>query len=639
MKTFYKILLSLLLVLTITGCSAANNGLGLGKEIKHTFKLSNEGLAEETYYVISRNVLEYEHIVAHDRMRVVCSLQGLLNRNMAKNHVALLIEPASESEKFWAEYMTKERGPLEGMERKDISTWDEFLSTFKNQLIECGMILWDPIVPATANVAATICGIKGYLPVKDIDESVKKDLLNLGVKVKQTLTNMFIGRGKIPDTDIDSTGSSKNDAYIWAMEHYMDDCSDQYIMCVPDGASSVSGNAILENNYESQIIFGMTNISSHDYGIARGMFFIDLSPFSNERPCDDPYQPLGGDLATLKKILQRRYDNASGEFGCMVGMPPWQIKYTEFQGMGRNNSVDLENEFVKYATQYNMFVDGDCSSINTSVYYQFKLKKSYKNGSKNTGERYKDNTLYVYYDMGGYNTTKGATNNLLTAFNDEKRGELPISFGINPGLADRIPMVFDYIYENITKNDIICASTNGIGYVNPQELFILNEEEKAEVTETDKLRTLPSGGDKYVKASKSYFNKFDIDLISSFNGKIDNNITEIYNKITPAGCFFTGHISDAQVNKKNAYLPIVSYADRVNNIEATADDLYSYWENGQMGNFLAVKVTRWTPTDVVEVTEALEKLVSQKKPRWNVKVVSGYNYIDLVKKAEVIEEK
>ena len=58
-----------------------------------------------------------------------------------------------------------------------------------------------------------------------------------------------------------------------------------------------------------------------------------------------------------------------------------------------------------------------------------------------------------------------------------------------------------------------------------------------------------------------------------------------------------------------------------------------------MGNFLAVKTTKWNPTDVVEVTKALEKVVAEKKSGWTVKVVSGYNYINLVKKAKVIQDK
>ncbi len=32
---------------------------------------------------------------------------------------------------------------------------------------------------------------------------------------------MFLGQGRIPDTDLDSTGSTKGDAYLWLVEKYL----------------------------------------------------------------------------------------------------------------------------------------------------------------------------------------------------------------------------------------------------------------------------------------------------------------------------------------------------------------------------------------------------------------------------------
>ena len=48
----------------------------------------------------------------------------------------------------------------------EIKKFDVFMSTFKAQIEQCGIVLWDPQAPSTANVAQTICGLDGYLPVK-----------------------------------------------------------------------------------------------------------------------------------------------------------------------------------------------------------------------------------------------------------------------------------------------------------------------------------------------------------------------------------------------------------------------------------------------------------------------------------------
>lgn len=635
MKTSIKILLSFLLIVCIAGCSCAsekNTKIGLENDFNHSFKVTDKGLTENTYYVVLRDALSYDHIVAHDRQRLICSLQGLINRNTEKSHVALLIESVSENEKTWSEYMKNTGGVLEGMNEVVIKTWDEFLSTFKNQILDCGMVLWDPQVPATANVAATICGVKGYLPVKDIDGGVKAELTKMGVEVKKKLTGMFDGKGRIPDTRIDSTGSPKNDAYIWAMEKYMKKCSDRYIMCVTDGACTVEGNYVLENNFEAQRLFGTDNIACHDYGIARQMFFIDLSPISTETPCDDKDQALGTDLETLKKILDRRYKNSKGEYGCMVGAPPWQMKYTDYQGMGTVSSVTLEREFTKYLTQYNMFLDSDSYCINTSLYCQYKLDKDYKNGDKTVTEKYEENTVYVCYNMGGYDGTKTTVDKLLSEFNDEARGQIPLNWTINPGLADRIPMVFDYIYKNLSENDVVISANSGIGIIDAQQLYLPNPI----VTNG---RTKPSGDEKFISVGKPYFNKFDIDLMGFLDADINDDIMGTYNKIFTAGCFHSDYGVEMNVSADVAYIPTVSVIGCTENVTQNADILYSYWQSSGKNDFYPVQTMGWSPGRLTEATKAFETLIATEKPGYKVKVVSAYDFVDLIRQSKGITAK
>ena len=633
MKKISKIALSFLLIFVLVGCSSPK--LNLGENIEYSFTIKNDGLEKNTYYVLDRNAFSFDAVVAHDRMRLFSSLQGLINRSAQKNKVILVLAPETENETFWVDYMKNKGGLLKDKVKKDITTWEDFLSTFKNQLIQCGMVLWDTKVPATANVAATMCGIYGYLPVKDVEDGVKADLVKLGVEVKETLTGKFTGSGKIPDTKIDSTGSTKNDAYIWAMEKYMDKCSKQYMMFVPDGAGSVPGNIVYENNLETKRVFGNDNIISHDYGVARQMFFVDLSPISDKVPVDDPDQKVGTDTETLKQILNKRYDNANGDFGCMVGMPPWQVKYSSYQNMGDVSNIRLKEDFVDYLTQYNMYLDGSNSIANASLYCQFELESKYENDNNSVTEKYEENTIYVYYNVVNIETSDSALD-VLEYYDDEKRGETPLTWSISPGLADRVPMVFDYIYSNLSENDVIVAANGGIGTISSSELFLLEEGAKEE-GKTTTPRTLASGGEKFIETSKPYFEKFNMDMISFLEGSMSDDAYNTFNKIATKGIFHSDYLENPKSVEGIGYFPSTTTLGKVGDIEGVADSMYIYWSNNQSGgNFLAAKMTYWTPTQITQLTAQFEKVVKASYPDYKVKVVSAYNFMSLATEAGVI---
>ena len=90
--------------------------------------------------------------------------------------------------------------------------------------------MWDDRVPATSNVASTIAGCDNLLPLRydPRDGSLYRQLTESEphLEVKARLLNpdgsrLFTGQGTIPGTTRDSTGSAKNDAYVWMIEHYV----------------------------------------------------------------------------------------------------------------------------------------------------------------------------------------------------------------------------------------------------------------------------------------------------------------------------------------------------------------------------------------------------------------------------------
>lgn len=126
-----------------------------------SFMIDETGLTPKTIYVIGFKGDAHEN-------RLIASLQGLINRafGMDDDHTVLVNFALDGSDKFWMSEMTS-KGVFTQLnsKKKIVSSMDAFYETFANQLKYCGMVTWDGGVPATSNVAATICGVDGYLPV------------------------------------------------------------------------------------------------------------------------------------------------------------------------------------------------------------------------------------------------------------------------------------------------------------------------------------------------------------------------------------------------------------------------------------------------------------------------------------------
>ena len=172
---------------------------------------------------------------------------------------------------------------LHDAETTEVKTFNEFWTLVKPIVSDLGLVLWDPAVPATANVASTICGVDRCLPVKfePGKGSLYRFLLDEGIEVKTNLVGLF----KEPDrgyfitvdgTTFVSSGSSKCDAYLWALKRYGDRCSDKMFAYVLDGASTIPSHRI----YQTYGAPGpdVNQILSHDYLIQNKCFFFDLSP-------------------------------------------------------------------------------------------------------------------------------------------------------------------------------------------------------------------------------------------------------------------------------------------------------------------------------------------------------------------------
>ena len=98
-------------------------------------------------------------------------------------------------------------------------------------------------------------------------------------------------------------------------------------------------------------------------------------------------------------------------------------------------------------------------------------------------------TIYV----GDYDSSAWMKKYVYDFWKDSARGTLPLMWAFNPSLSNRIPVVWDYIYENKTDNDYIVAG-EGAGYTMPG-YFIENKE-------AGDLRDTKEGWDVWIDYSK-----------------------------------------------------------------------------------------------------------------------------------------
>lgn len=594
------------------------------------FHIDPAGLQTNTIYKISTTTINkpVDGIMPHDIARLISSLQGLINRDIAKNHIALIIVDGYTN--TWLPYIQENDSLLTGMDKTiTMQSLDEFLNIFKNQLIQCGITAWDPNAPATANVAETICGLDGYLPVKysGTDNSLYQRLLALGVPEKLSLVDKFTGEGLIPGTSLLSTGSIKCDPYLWALEKYAGRCSDHYMIYTPDGASSTEGNPIYEEDVHSKSL-DYNHSYGYDYGIYRKAFFFDLTPIDTEAPCDDPNQIIGTDAATLKEILLNRYYRANGAFGEVVGFPPWPLKYSTHNNWGSVEATSVEAAFTSLITQYNGYLDADGSIANCSLYAQFTLEDSYHSiaNAKPVTEVFDENTMYLYMYTGDYDSAAWALQHLYTGYNDKARGTIPITWSITPSLSDRIPMLFDYLYKNQTDMDYFNASDSGVGYARPQSLF-----------RSESNRTLPDGDKEFIRINKAYFNKFDMDSVGFIIGTLSDKVCKTYNQFAPIGSNTNDAAWTPAVFAGTPYVRIKNGIGDPATTEAAMEKavsgMYDFANSMRDYHAAGFRTIRFKASDLKRTQEAFLEYAAQKDPDTTYKFVDYKTYFAMLRES------
>ena len=453
-----------------------------------------------------------------DIMHTTATLQGIVNRNSPRLYIRYVKNGQGENvdDYWWNKY--RQAGQwLAGRDTIAYTELSDVVTVFRKEIR--GVVVYDSKVASTSNIASSVAGIENLIAVRyDISpNSLYTRLVLQGPKlaVKCWLVNkdgssLFTGKGRIAGTGQPSTGSLKIDPYVWFIEKYLKTgkCNTEFAAYYIDQYWKQRPFAAVKNHH---------TLSNHDFFVSKRAFFFDLSPWGDEPATDEPSQPVGTDLNTLKEMLLLAYQQNKNEKMCYIGgFPSWAYKYT-MHASGIHDDVPTEWEFSRIISAYNAFKDADAISYgalaNASFWQHFPTKKKYAQDWISRKELQKrglltadgkvnvDGRNFIIFYVGDYDASAWISQRTPSIWDDPNRGKLPLMWCISPVLAERVPHIMHNFRTTATPNDYFASADNGAGYIMPGML-----------QEPRGLSGLPSGLEVWGRHCKKYYEKWGLSV-------------------------------------------------------------------------------------------------------------------------------
>jgi len=375
---------------------------------------------------------------------MVLSLQGIVNRRKPSIYVlwesAHLRPTASER---WLEYY-RSKGWIRGY--RIIDMYDA-IEKYKHYLK--GIVVYDPELPATINLAVSLAGVEDLIIAHP---DMLERLMELGLEVKYDLRNKF---------------KDRIDAHRWQLENVFPRCSRDLINLFP----TMKGVAI----YRVSII---------DYVIASKGCSIGLS--------------VGSDSSLIGE-----YYSKMNRFAIAIGYP---------------EDPKWERAWVSLTSKYGLLnLLATAFSPNFSFHSKVPAKKEYR----------QEHRLEVKVDPGKIYIAFAVSDLGLNVMQDfyyemwlsEGRGEVPVSWWLDPIVTDFCPGIVQYYYETKTPNDYFFSAHVG-GRIRPSDFPYLEE---------------------YLHRGQKYLDRCSLKVVAFSNhNKKDERVFRLYSRILKVEGFSFG---------------------------------------------------------------------------------------------------
>ena len=531
---------------------------------------------------------------SYDDAMAASSLQGIINR---EGPAVYGLTESSAKPQYWLDTFSKEGYWLSQKEHKKLAGLGDLRKLAGDRVK--GIVIWDPSLPATVNVATTIAGVKDAVVLSP--EQAKTLAPEWKLPIIEDLRNRFDGR---------ESGSKKNDAYRWAIREYLAKglCSKKLLCLFEDSASTrEQGN--------------IGYVITRDWAVKNRAFVFDLSPWGDEIPKDDPEQPLGTDLATYNMILEEMSRQTNGQNMTELSGFFSFWKYSNIPGFAsKHEPVPTEWETVFLISPYNCYqntVSSDC--YNQSFHAHAPIRRLTQARPAPAGAI--ENKTYVCMFMADYDSTTPLYDFLPVKWDDPNRGKIPLTWGINPNLIETYPDIISHVYATATPNDHFASDASCAGYFNPS-------------------RIKPEYLQLFVDHNKRFFDMTDMTMAPMV---LDweaprPGVKDAFAQFAPDG--FATIVMDMHTNKGDPAKPHVwkgmPVTELINDIcnhenaQKTAEGMYNAIKGRGIGQpgFALFRIVWVSPTAVIESLDELRK----SHPEIPFEVVDAYTFFALLKK-------
>ena len=528
----------------------------------------------------------------YDEALAAVSLQGLLNRDAPRLYV---MTKSWARPQMWFDLLAGEGQWLHGRERRDLPDLTAVVKLAGKHL--SGAVIWDPKVPATVNVATTVAGVENAVVLSP--DLADKYLAQWHLPIVRDLRGMFTGA---------ETGSAKNDAYRWAIRKYVATgrCTSRLICLYRDAWGHRDGGDI------SYAVL-------RDLPVRNRAFVFDLSPWGDERPADDPIQPLGLDLRTYQMLLRGTLLQSAGKH--MTEMEGF-FDFYKYANMpehpSKHDPVNTEWESVYLISPYNCYQNTATEwCYNQSFHSQFPFVplKQHRPAEK----RVVQNKTYFCVLMADYDSAFPLYEFLPRNWADAGRGKLPLAWGIDPNLIESYPDFISYFYKTATPNDFFVSDASAAGYMNPNRieakylpLFVKHNRYFFHLTDMS-IAAMVLDWDQPTAAVKDAFAQFSPDGYSTI-------VMDLHGKPSQPPA--------PQVWKGMPIFTLSGYPDS-DNPKASADALAGLAKSPPAGTpgFFILRAIWLPPSKIVAVMDALRA----GHPDVDFEVDDPYSFFDLFK--------
>lgn len=534
-------------------------------------------------------------VEAYDEAVAAACIQGILNRESPRVY---MLSSSNTRPQYWLDILSKEPGWLAGKTPVPVADLNALAALAGDRLK--GAVVWDPAVPATLNVATTIAGVKDVVALSP--ELAQRVLPEWKLPVLDDLRNRFDGS---------ESGSRKNDVYRWAVREYLAKglCSSHFLCLYEDAAQARAAGSL---GY----------VVTRDWAVRQRAFVFDLSPWGDEKPKDDPEQPLGTDLETYQMILKETLRQSDGQHMTELAGFFAFWKYSNVPGYASaHEPVPTEWETVYLISPYNCYqntVASDCYNQSFHAYAPLTPLRQHRPEPRTVVEP----KAYLCILMADYDSATPLYDFLPNHWNDPGRGKIPLAWGINPNLLESYPDVIQYFYRTATPNDFFTSDASAAGYMNPN-------------------RVKPEYLSLFIKHNKNFFNQADMSIapMALDWDQPTDAVKDAFTQFSPDGfatIVMDLHGTGGTVPKPHVWkgMPVTELLNDTCNFanpQQTADAMFhAILKRGNTKpGFYFFRIVWTPPLSVIESLDVLRK----DHPEMAFEVVDPYTFFSLFKES------